>query len=103
MQWRPGRHDGDAADRALGDRAQLALRLSLLWDRLAGRAGSIPPGLGGDDPDLLVYGAAAVGFGIGMGAWRFAPGVFGAIKLLSNPATLRDLLLRWLTSMRPTP
>ena len=45
----------------------------------------------------------AVGFGIGMGAWRFAPGVFGAIKLLSNPATLRDLLLRWLTSMRPTP
>ena len=45
----------------------------------------------------------AVGFGIGMGAWRFAPGVFGAIKLLSNPATLRDLALRWLTSMRPTP
>jgi hypothetical protein len=45
----------------------------------------------------------AVGFGIGMGAWRFAPGVFGAIKLLSNPATLRDLALRWLTSMRPAP
>ncbi|WGM45227.1 hypothetical protein KOAAANKH_00088 [Brevundimonas sp. NIBR10] len=45
----------------------------------------------------------AVGFGIGMGAWRFAPGVFGALKLLSNPATLRDLALRWLTSMRPTP
>jgi len=41
----------------------------------------------------------AVGFGIGMAAWRFAPGLFGALKLLSNPATLRDLAIRWLTSM----
>ena len=38
-----------------------------------------------------------------MAAWRFAPGRFGALKLLSNPATLRDLTLRWLTSMGAKP
>lgn len=38
----------------------------------------------------------AVGFGGGMLAWRVAPGVFGAAKLLSDPIALRDLALRWL-------
>jgi len=45
----------------------------------------------------------AIGFGVGMAAWRFAPGLFGALKLLSNPAILRDLALRWLTSMGAKP
>lgn len=50
-------------------------------------------------PDATPSDLRAIGFGVGMAAWRFAPGVFGAIKLLSNPATLRDLAIRWLTSM----
>lgn len=54
-------------------------------------------------PGMTPADLRAIGFGIGMGAWRFAPGVFGAVKLLSTPAALRDLALRWLTSMKPTP
>lgn len=38
----------------------------------------------------------AVSFGVGMLAWRVAPGFFGAAKLLSNPATLRDMAINWL-------
>ncbi len=38
----------------------------------------------------------SLNFGVGMLAWRFAPVVFGALKLLSDPALLRDLALKWL-------
>ncbi len=41
----------------------------------------------------------AVGFGVGMMAYRFAPGFFGALKLLSDPAALRDLAMRWLAGL----
>lgn len=54
-------------------------------------------------PDINPSDLRAIGFGIGMGAWRFAPGLFGAVKLLSNPATLRDLALRWLGGTRANP
>lgn len=38
----------------------------------------------------------SLNFGVGMLAWRSAPVVFGALKLLSDPAMLRDLALKWL-------
>lgn len=44
----------------------------------------------------------AIGFGVGMLAWRVAPGVFGAAKLLSSPSTLRDIALRWLGARAPS-
>lgn len=50
-------------------------------------------------PEVSASDLRAIGFGIGMGAWRFAPGLFGAVKLLSNPGTLRDIALRWLGAM----
>lgn len=52
-------------------------------------------------PDAEPSDLRAVGFGFGMAAWRFAPGVFGALKLLSKPATLVDIAIQWLTAMRP--
>lgn len=38
----------------------------------------------------------SLNFGVGMMAWRAAPGVFGALKLMSDPSTLRDMAMKWL-------
>ena len=45
----------------------------------------------------------AVGFGISMRVWRLTPGEFGALKLLQPGHPPGPSLLRWLTSVRPTP
>ena len=70
----------------------LALRVALFFRlvdaAMVERTGGLPPRAAAD--------VSAVGFGIGVLAWRLAPGIIGGAKLIASPKNLRDLFRKWL-------